>query len=120
MYKRKWKPSKTKAREFAIEMKSIEDFCYQNGISYSRSMDSYYFILNGINYRVSNHTMKTSNAHAYNEFGEQVREKYHNKNDFENLVCITASKTRIIEIYNNLKLGKALDKRGYIKDCCIV
>lgn len=119
MYRRKWKASKTKAKEFAIEMKRIEEFCCENGISYSRTMDSYYFTLNGINYRVSNHTMETSNAHAYNDFGEQVREKYHSENDFEELTCITASKTRIIEIYNNLKDGKILDKRGYIKDCCM-
>lgn len=120
MYKRKWKPSKTKAKEFAIEMENIKEFCYENGISHSKTMDSYYFTLDGIYYRVSNHTMETSNVHAYNDFGEQVREKYHNKDDFENLVCITAGKTRIIEIYNNLKDGKILDKRGYIKDCCMV
>lgn len=116
MYTRKWKPSKAKAKEFAIEMKLIEEFCCENGISYSRAMDSYYFTLNGTNYRVSNHTMEASNAHAFNDLGEQVREKYHGQDDFAGLTCITASKTRIIEIYNNLKAGKVLDKRGNIKD----
>jgi len=114
MYKRKWKPSKTKAKEFHKTMDEIEKLFNKNGISFSISMDSYYFNIDGINYRVSNHTIETSNNKAFNEFGEQVREKYHNINS-NNLVCITASKTRIIEIYNNLKSGQVLDKRGYVK-----
>lgn len=113
MYKRKWKPSKTKAKEFKETMSNIEDFCNDNGISSSKSMDSYYFSINDTRYRVSNHTIERSNSKAFNDFGEQVREKYHTDDD-KDLVCITAGKTRIIEIYNNLKAGKTLDKRGYV------
>lgn len=113
-YRRKWKPSKTKAREFANRMNDIDNFCFEHGIIQSKSSDSYYFTINVVKYRVSNHTMETSNKHACNDLGMQVRDKYHSEYDFENLTCITASKTRIIEIYNNLKAGKKLDKRGRV------
>lgn len=106
----KWKPSKKKIKEFIKNMDNVEQFCIDNNITQCR--DSYYFTINNIEYRVSNHTMQTSNNKAYNCFGEQVREKYHSENDFKTLVCITASKTRIIEIYNNLVNNIKLDKRG--------
>ena len=43
----------------------------------------------------------------------KVREKYHNPED--DVICITAGKTRLIEVYNNILTGKKLDKRGKIK-----
>ena len=49
MYKYKWKPSKTKAKEFAKTMQEIDSFCQENGISQSLSSDSYYFTINGKN-----------------------------------------------------------------------
>lgn len=110
----KWKPSKTKAREFAEKMNEIDDFCIKNNISQSKTSDGYYFTIDNKNYRVSNHTIDASNRHAYNEFGEKIREEYHNEIEKIYTICITASKTRIIEIYNNLKSGKKLDKRGYV------
>ncbi|OUC52425.1 hypothetical protein B7939_00425 [Eggerthia catenaformis] len=110
---RKFKPSKRQSREFAERMNEIEKFCKENDIHQSK--DSYYFSLNGKDYRVSNHTMEASNSHAYDEVGNQTRIKYHDQNDFDNLICITASKTRIIEIYNDLKAGYELTKRGYRK-----
>ena len=108
----KWRPSKTKAREYANTMQTIKLFCDDNGIEYSKSCDSYYFMVNGINYRVSNHTIESSNYKAYDEFGNQVRELYHPNGREENTVYITAGKTRIMEIYNDLKAGYVLDKRG--------
>lgn len=57
-FSRRWKPSKTKAREFASKMKEIEEFCMEHGISQSRSSDSYYFTVDGRQYRVSNHTIE--------------------------------------------------------------
>lgn len=110
----KYKPSKTKAREFARLMDQINDFCIENGISQSASSDSYYFTINGKNYRVSNHSVEASNARAYNEDGEKIREVYHPGGREKDVIYIHASKTRIIEIYNNLLLGIALDGRGYI------
>ena len=112
---RRWKPSKTKAKQFAETMKEIELFCEENGIDKSVSSDSYYFTLNGIYYRVSNHTIELSNSKAYNYYGEQVRELYHPFGRDKDTVYITASKTRIIQIYNDLKAGYELDKRGYRK-----
>ena len=110
---RKWKPSKTAAREFASTMEKIKSFCNENGIDYSKTLDSYYFRLDGVDYRVSNHTIELSNYKSYDEFGNKVREKYHPNGREENTVYITAGKTRIVEIYNDLKAGYKLDKRGY-------
>lgn len=108
----KWKPSKTAKREFAEKMREIDAFCKQNGISQSYSSDSYYFALNGKNYRVSNHTVEASNRHAFNELGEKTREFYHPNGREEDTIYITASKTRIIEIYKDLFAGYELDGRG--------
>ena len=109
---RRWKPSKAKAQQFAEEMKEIEKFCEENGINQSSRGDSYYFVLSGQAYRVSNHTVAASNRGAYNEFGEQVRELYHEGGEQEDVIYITAGKTRIIQIYNDLKAGYQLDRRG--------
>ena len=111
-YNRKWKPSKTKMREFAKQMDDISQFCIDNNISCSSTKDSYYFTIKGQRYRVSNHTVASSNHGAYDDFGNQIREKYHNEEELSNTICITASKTRIKEIYTDLKNGYTLDKRG--------
>jgi len=109
----KYKVSKTKAREFAQQMEEIEDFCRVNGISHSLSFDSYYFTVGGTKYRVSNHTLQASDRGMRDSLtGEKLRDSYHNHDD--NLVCFTAGKTRIIEIYNAIKAGKSLDKRGNV------
>ena len=112
---RKWKPSKTAKKEFAQKMDEIKDFCHENGIEHSLSKDSYYFRLNGKNYRVSNHSVEASNAHAYDMFGNQTRELYHPEGRDDDTIYIHASKTRIVEIYNDLKNGYELDGRGYRK-----
>jgi len=112
---RKFRPSKKQAAEFAAKMKEIEKFCIENGINQSLRGDSYYFNVNGISYRVSNHTIEASNAKAFNEVGEQIRDIYHPTGRDEETIYITASKTRIIEIYNDLKNGYELDKRGFRK-----
>ncbi len=112
-YRRKFTPSRSKAREFAIKMKEIEEFCNQNAIQMSYNQDSYYFRLYGQEYRVSNHTIEKSNEHAFNYFGEQVREMYHPDGRKDDVVYIHASKTRIMEIYNDIKEGYMLNGRGY-------
>ena len=116
MYRRKFKPTKAQAKEFAAKMNEIDAFCEEHSIRASLSNDSYYFNLNGIHYRVSNHTIEASNSHAYNALGEQVRDLYHPEGREENTVYITAGKTRIIEIYNDLEAGYDLDKRGFRKN----
>lgn len=67
MYRKAWKPSKTAKREFAEKMREIEDFCAKNGIHSSLSNDSYYFTVDGINYRISNHSVEASNRGAFDE-----------------------------------------------------
>lgn len=107
-----WKPSKSKAREFAKTMDEIYDFCSENHISHSLSCDSYYFTINGQSYRVSNHSVEASNAAAYNWVGEQIRDIYHDDGRREDTIYIHAGKTRIREIYADLLAGKKLDGRG--------
>lgn len=113
-YGRKWKPSKSKAREFAKTMSEIEEFCVENNIGYSKNSDSYYFCVNGQEYRVSNHTVAASNRGAFNEFGEQIRELYHPDGEEDGIIYITAGKTRIREIYEAAKAGKKMDRRGNV------
>ena len=114
MYRKHFKPSKKQAKQFAETMDTIRDYCAEHNISHSISCDSYYFTVNGIFYRVSNHTIENSNKHAFNDLGEQVREKYHSDKRDPETVYITASKTRLIEIHTALLQGKKLNKRGYI------
>ena len=104
MYSRKWKPSQSEAREFAQKMKEIDAFCEQNGISASRTQDSYYFTVNEVTYRVSNHSIRSSTYHEDNE---------------PDVVHIHASKTRIMEIYNDLMAGYELDGHGKRKSTCV-
>jgi hypothetical protein len=109
----RWKPSRSKAREFAQQMDEVLDYCREHHINNSNSMDSFYFTINDQSYRVSNHTIESSNSKATNFMGEQVREKYHEGRK-DDTVYITASKTRLIEIHKNLLQGKKLDKRGNV------
>ena len=71
------------------------------------------FTINGVNYRVSNHSIEASNKAAYDEVsGTKRRSLYHNEDRDTNTVYIHASKSRIIEIYNDLAAGFKLDGRG--------
>ena len=91
--------SRSQINDFKEQMEKIEKFCQVNKIDKSRSSDSYYFTLNDINYRVSNHSVNSSTHHNGKE---------------ANTIYIHASKVRIIEIYNNLKKGLKLNGRGQI------
>lgn len=113
----RYKPSKTKIREYAEKMDRIDDFCRENNISKSANSDSYYFEINGQKYRVSNHSVESSNRGAYEESThEQIRELYHPEGREKDTIYIHAGKTRIMEIYENLKAGKELDGRGNVKE----
>ena len=111
-YRRSWKPSKAAAREFAQTMDEIRDFCIDNSINFSASMDSYYFCINGQCYRVSNHSVEASNRCAFDVWGNQKREVYHPEGRESEVIYIHAGKTRIREIYNDLKNGYTLDGKG--------
>lgn len=114
MFNRKWRPSKSKAIQFAMEMDFIREFCEENNIQTSKNNDSYYFTLNGRKYRVSNHTIERSNSAAFDaDTGFQKRELYHHTKRDDNTIYIHAGKTRIIEIYNDLKVGYELNGKGY-------
>lgn len=111
----RWKPSKSRAREFARLMDELREYCDGHGISYSASMDSYYFTVGGERYRVSNHTVAASNRGAFDRVtGERLRENYHEAGEYDRDHEITASKTRIIEIYEALLAGRKLNKRGNV------
>ena len=113
----RYKPSKTQIREYAEKMDRIDDFCNKNNISKSANSDSYYFEINGQKYRVSNHSVESSNRGAYEEgTHEQIRELYHPEGREKDTIYIHAGKTRIMEIYENLKAGKELDGRGNVKE----
>jgi len=117
-FKRKFTPSKTAKREFAQKMREIDAFCAANGITASRNNDSYYFTIRGQKYRVSNHSVEASNIAAYIDDDtalEKIREKYHPNGREADTIYIHASKTRIIEIYNDLQAGLVLDGKGNIK-----
>ena len=112
MYK-KWSPSRKAKREFAEKMKEIYDFCKEHGIYASRTNDSYYFTINDVNYRVSNHSVEASNKAAYDEVsGAKQRPLYHDDGRKDDIVYIHAGKSRIIKIYNDLEAGFKLDGRG--------
>lgn len=115
-YGRRWKPTKAEAREFKETMREIEAFCLEHGIDKSLNGDSYYFSINGQEYRVSNHTVEASNAGAYNWAGYKIREEYHEGGRDKNTIYIHAGKTRIREIYNDLVAGYQLDGRGRRKN----
>lgn len=109
----KYRVSKTKAKAYASEMEKIENFCLENGIEKSYSSDSYYFTIQGQKYRVSNHSIESSNRGAYDSLGNKIRPEYHSSERDNDVIYIHASKTRIIEIYTDLKNGYILDGRGY-------
>ena len=62
-------------------------------------------MLNGIEYRISNHSVESSNRNCV----------WHREGRIKGVLYIHASKTRIIEIYQNLEKGFQLDGRGNIK-----
>lgn len=112
-YGYKWKPSKSAIRDFKQKMNDIDNFCDENHIVQSRTSDSYYFTIDGQKYRVSNHTISSSNKGAYNSVtGEYKRDLYHPNGEEDDTIYITAGKTRLIDIYNDLKAGYKLDRRG--------
>lgn len=97
----KWKPSKAARAAFAEKMSEIDTFIRDHNITASSSSDSYYFSINGVHYRVSNHSPESSPYHN----GRMPDVRY-----------IHAGKTRIIEIYNALVSGKHIDGHGFVID----
>lgn len=107
-YRYKWKPSKSAAREFAQKMSEIEQYCKENGISKSSSSDSYYFTHNGVDYRISNHSVESS----VDSWGNH----YHGDSDVyrKETFCIHAGKTRLIDIHKLIVSGTKVDHKGNV------
>lgn len=102
-----WKPSKEEAKAFAIKMAEIKAFCEEFNIIKNYKEDSYYFELNGNMYRVSNHSKPLEVD--WDELGNKI--KYF---EYEGVILIQASKTRIMDIYMALKDGKKVDAKGNV------
>lgn len=111
-YNKKWKPSRAAAKAYAAKIDEIATFCEEHGIISSRTNDSYYFTVNGQKYRVSNHSVESSNKGAYNELYGRTRALYHENGREDDTIYIHAGKTRIIDIYNDLTAGYTLDGHG--------
>lgn len=105
-YRGKWQPSKAAKKEFAQKMGEIDKYCREHNINQSSTGDSYYFVINGQEYRVSNHSVEASYVNSGG--------KYHDEGRNEDIIYIHAGKTRIIDIHQNLLKGKKLDGKGNV------
>ena len=104
-------------RNFAIKMKQIIKFCMANKIYMAANYNSYSFWLNGKRYLVTNY-----NFDDYKKYLKKLSNQGFSpaamylkmlENEYDdNVIRIQASKLRIMEIYNDLKAGKQLDKNG--------
>ena len=92
-HKSKYNLSQKKITEYKRKMREIEKFCKENNIKASYNYNNYEFELNGIKYTIQNCATPPST---------------------ENEVFIYAGKTRLIEIYDCLKAGKKIDRRGNV------
>lgn len=90
-----------KRTEFRRKISEIKNFCKENNITYSgfNYPNIYHFTLNGIEYCVSN--------------SDFTHRSCDDKHDSDKTVLISAGRTRIIDIYKDLKAGYKLDKRGF-------
>ena len=103
-------------RNFAIKMKQIIKFCMANKIYMAANYNSYSFWLNGKRYLVTNYNfddykkyLKKLSSQGFSPATMYLK-MLENEYD-DNVIRIQASKLRIMEIYNDLKAGKQLDKK---------
>ena len=100
-------------RNFAIKMKEITKFCLKNNIQVGTNHNSYTFSLNGKNYIVSNFGTDDFKKYITKLANQGVKQAVRYLQILEKeIISIQASKLRIMEIYNDLKAGKQLDKNG--------
>lgn len=105
--------SNEEKRDFAIKMKEITKFCLKNNINIGTNHNSYTFSLNGKNYIVSNFGTDDFKKYITKLANQGVKEAVRYLQILEKeIISIQASKLRIMEIYNDLKAGKQLDKNG--------
>ena len=104
-------------RNFAIKMKQIIKFCMANKIYMAANYNSYSFWLNGKRYLITNYNFDDYKKYlkklSNQRFAPATIYLKMLENEYDdNVIRIQASKLRIMEIYNNLKAGKQLDKNG--------
>ena len=105
--------SNEEKRDFAIKMKEITKFCLKNNINVGTNHNSYTFSLNGKNYIVSNFGTDDFKKYITKLANQGVKQAIRYLQILEKeIISIQASKLRIMEIYNDLKAGKQLDKNG--------
>ena len=83
--------SKRRKKEFANLMNEIDEFCELHHILQSKGSDAYFFSIGDTPYVVANRSRSVPEGTRF----------------------ILASKTRIMQIYEDLCLGLQLDYRGY-------
>ena len=81
------------------QIQDIEDYCYKNRIKVCNN-SSYYFSINGMDYRVSDHRLATRPSSVKERFGN------------DKFYSIIADPLKIVEIHSALKKGKKIDVRG--------
>lgn len=105
--------SNEEKRDFAIKIKEITRFCLKNNIQIGTNHNSYTFSLNGKNYIVSNFGTDDFKKYITKLANQGVKEATRYLQILEKeIISIRASKLRVMEIYNDLKAGKQLDKHG--------
>lgn len=105
-YSRPFRLSKKRIREYIEQMNHIKEFCEINGIARTSDSDGYYFVVNGQPYRVGN-SLYAKEAFVYDPVSGK-----HIETDDTNTIYFYASKTRIIDIYNDIIAGYELDGHG--------
>jgi len=100
------------------EYKKLKEFCKKNNISYSSSVRSFYFTLFNQRYRISNHSIKESNQgrelKAQRQslmYGKDIKPRLYHKGN-EDIIDITAERSRVFQIYKDIKEGYEVDERG--------
>ena len=103
--------------EFMPKIDEIDEFCSKNGILHYPWDDSYFFTVNGKKCRVRDYTKFFPIHNNYDFDGEKLppdRLFYGKRGEYD--VDIIAGRTRLIQIYNDLKAGYDLDRRGFRKN----
>ena len=103
--------------EFVPKIDEIDEFCSKNGILHYPWDDSYFFTVNGKECRVCDYTKFFPSHNNYDFNCKKLppdRLFYGKRGEYD--VDIIAGRTRLVQIYNDLKAGYDLDRRGFRKN----
>lgn len=81
----------------AVDEEKLTAFCKENGIKRSKRGNSFYFTIEGKNYRVSDHSADFSNRCRFASNGKKIRGKYHS--DFSNEIWVFGTPKDLERIY---------------------